>query len=202
MTDDPRPVRRIDDPDVLKGLAQPIRQKLWRLLLQQGPCTVATLVAQLGTDPGQTSYHLRELARRGWVEHAPELARDRRESWWRAVQQPTSWRVEDFDTPDGRAVADHLARQMVRENVQRLRDAMQSYPQQSDEWRAAFAAEQSFLQLTADEAQAMNAELHQVLVRWAHHGRRALDDGDLTGRRPYFHFMYGFPEAPGPEADQ
>lgn len=202
MADDSRPVRRIDDPDVLKGLAQPIRQKLWRLLLQRGPCTVGTLAGQLGTDPGQTSYHLRELARRGWVEHAPDLARDRRESWWRAVHQPTAWRVEDFDTPEGRSVVEHLDRQIVRENLQRLQDARQGYPQQSERWRAAFAAEQSFLHLTADEAQAMNAELHQVLVQWAHHGHRALDGGDVGGRRPYFHFMYGFPEAPGSEEDR
>lgn len=202
MVDEPPHLRRIDDPEVLKGLAQPIRQKLWRLLLQRGPRTVGTLAEQLGADPGQVSYHLRELAKRGWVEHAPELARDRRESWWRAVPESTAWRIEDFPTPEGKAVVLHLGRQMLRENLHRLRTFMQNYQRWSPQWRAASNASQSFLDLTADEAQAMNAELNEVLARWARHGQHARDRGDLAGRRPYLHFMYGVPEDPEAEAER
>jgi predicted ArsR family transcriptional regulator len=194
MADATPPVRRIDDPEVLKGLAQPIRQKLWRLLLQQGPCTVGTLAAHLGADPGQVSYHLRELAKRGWVEHAPELARDRRESWWRAGSESTAWRLEDFDTPEGRAVARHLGTQMVRENVERLQAFMRDYQRWSPQWRAAFSGSQSFLYLSADEAQQLNAELNQVLSRWAQVGDRSRASDDGEERAAYYHFMYGFPE--------
>jgi hypothetical protein len=48
MADEPPKVGRIDDPEVLKGITQPIRQQLWRLLLQRGPCTVGTLAGELG----------------------------------------------------------------------------------------------------------------------------------------------------------
>jgi DNA-binding transcriptional ArsR family regulator len=196
MADQPRHVRRIDDPDVLKGLAQPIRQKLWRLLLQRGPCTVGTLAGALGADPGQVSYHLRELARRGWVEHAPDLARDRRESWWRAVEESTAWRIEDFSTPTGTALVMHLGAQMLTENLQRLRTFVRTYHRWPPEWQAAFDSSQSFLHLTAGEAQAMNAELNEVLARWAAHGDHAREHGDTAGRLPYLHFMYGFPDDP------
>jgi predicted ArsR family transcriptional regulator len=202
MTED-RPVRRIDDPDVLKGLAQPIRQKLWRLLLLQGPCTVGALAAELGTDPGQVSYHLRELAKRGWVEHAPERARDRRESWWRAVDESSTWRLEDFTTPEGRAVVLHLGKQMVQENFHRLQAFAKNYQRWSPEWRAAAGSSQSFLYLTPDEAEQLTAELNQVLTRWAQAGDRARADGDTAGRSPYYNFMYGFPERDlNQEADQ
>jgi hypothetical protein len=194
MADEPSKVRRIDDPEVLKGIAQPIRQKLWRLLLQQGPCTVGTLAGHLSADSGQVSYHLRELAKRGWVEHAPELARDRRESWWRAVPDSTAWRLENFTTPEGRAVVRHLDRLMVRENVERLQAFLRDYQRWSPQWRAASGSSQSFLHLTADEARQMNDELNQVLTRWARVGDRADDSGDTEGRSAYYHFMYGFPE--------
>lgn len=47
---------------------------------------------RLGADPGQVSYHLRELARRGFVEDVPEMARDRRsEDWRRAVMSSESF---------------------------------------------------------------------------------------------------------------
>jgi hypothetical protein len=35
--------RRLDDPEVLKGLAQPFRQRLYRTLAQIGPATVGML---------------------------------------------------------------------------------------------------------------------------------------------------------------
>jgi DNA-binding MarR family transcriptional regulator len=202
MSSEPRHIQRIDDPEVLKGLAQPIRQKLWRMLLQQGPCTVGTLARQLDADPGQVSYHLRELAKRGWVEHAPELARDRRESWWRAMEESTAWRAEDFPTPEGTALVQHLGKQLLRENLQRLHTFLQNYQAWSPQWRAAMGSSQSFLHLTPDEAQAMNAELNELLARWADHGDRARQRGDTTDRLPYLHFMYGFPEHPTPGADR
>lgn len=202
MAEEPRPLRRIDDLEALKGLAQPIRQKLWRLLLRRGPCTVGTLAGALGVDPGQSSYHLRELARHGWVEHAPELARDRRESWWRAVPEITAWGFEDFATPEGVTVVRHISQQIIRENLQRLRTFLHTFQRWPTDWQAASDASQSFLSLTADEARQMNAELHQVLRRWAQHGHTARARGDTPGRQPYLHFMYGFPEDPDSEVDR
>lgn len=193
--DERRTVRRIDDPEVLKGLAQPIRQRLWRILLHDGPCTVGTLAGRLDADPGQVSYHLRELAKRGWVERAPELARDRRESWWRPVRVSTQWELDDFPTPEGQELVRHLQAQLVRDDFQRLRHFLQHHQQWSRDWQhEGYVSAQSFLYLRPDEAQAMGAELNRVLVRWAQVGSRAREAGDTAGREPYFHFMYGFPE--------
>lgn len=193
---------RIDDPEVLKGLAQPMRQRLWRMLLQRGPCTVGTLARRLDADAGQVSYYLRGLAERGWVANAPELARDHRESWWRAVKESTAWRVEDFLTPAGTALVMQLCQQVLCENLQRLRTFMQSYQRWGPPWRAARGSSHSFLHLTADGARAMDAELNEVLARWAGHGDQARQRGGTADRLPYLHFMYGFPDDPGGEADR
>ncbi|MGH3683186.1 MAG: MarR family transcriptional regulator [Natronosporangium sp.] len=192
--DQSRRTRRIDDPDVLKGLLQSLRQRLWRLLHQLGPSTVGTLAGRVGADPGQISYHLRELAKRGWIEAAPELARDRRESWWRAVPQTTTWSTEDFPTPEARAVVAQLNSQLIAGDPEQLRRFVQTEPQWSPEWLAGSGRSRSFLFLTAAEAQAMHDELNQVLRRWAATGQQARQAGDVAGRRPYFCFLYGFPE--------
>jgi DNA-binding transcriptional ArsR family regulator len=148
MTLHERPVRRIDDPEVLKGLAHPLRQRLWRLLHQLGPCTVGTLANRVGADPGQVSYHLRELAKRGWIHPVPELARDRRESWWRVAPESTSWTIEDFPTPEGQALVRQLHAAMVVEDVQRLGRFVQTFQLWSGEWIGASVSARSFLFLT------------------------------------------------------
>jgi hypothetical protein len=195
-TERSRVVRRIDDPEVLKGLAQPVRQRLWRLLVQLGPCTVKTLTERTGRDPGQVSYHLRELAKRGWVEHAPELARDRRESWWRSVPGQTKWAIEDFPTPEGKAIVAHLHGQTVMDQFHRLRHFTQTYDQWSADWWRASVSSQTFPFLTPEEAQTMVAELGEVLARWTEVGRQARENGDTERRKPYFLFLHGFPENP------
>ncbi|CCH33317.1 hypothetical protein BN6_60630 [Saccharothrix espanaensis DSM 44229] len=68
----------------LKALAHPRRQQMLDELHRGGPATSAALARALDLNTGATSYHLRELARHGFVEELPERARGR-ERWWRAV---------------------------------------------------------------------------------------------------------------------
>ncbi|XVQ15589.1 hypothetical protein ACQP1W_24580 [Spirillospora sp. CA-255316] len=48
--------------------------------------TLKALAGALDLNTGATSYHLREPARRGFVQDVPERAR-RRERWWRAAHR-------------------------------------------------------------------------------------------------------------------
>jgi DNA-binding transcriptional ArsR family regulator len=183
--------QNISDPETLKGLAQPIRQRLYRLLAQIGPATGGTLARHLGTDPGQTSYHLRELAKRGFIEDAPELARDRRERWWRVVPGAVSWSRLDFGTPEGTAVADAALSQMVIDEFTRLRRYVQTRDRWSTAWQQAASGTDSFLRLTPAELAELTDELLAVLRRWAERTRNQPIEDD---RRHVFHFMHAFPE--------
>ncbi|GIF95411.1 transcriptional regulator [Catellatospora citrea] len=189
-------MRRITDPEVLKGLAQPIRQKLYRLLAQFGPATGATLSKRLGTDPGQTSYHLRELAKAGFVEDAPELARDRRERWWRAVPGSTGWSSLDFPTPEGQAIASAAKAQVVIDEFERVRGYEQSRDTWSDQWQVAATSSDSFLRLTPSELTELTGELHEVLVRWKQRSNERAARSDDTDREHVFLFFHAFPERP------
>jgi DNA-binding transcriptional ArsR family regulator len=90
MTDDARPVdtpygRRISDPGALRALAHAGRYAILERLQMEGPAT-ATQVAQVaGLSPSACSYHLRLLARHGFVEEDTSASADGRERVWRAT---------------------------------------------------------------------------------------------------------------------
>ncbi|MEV4347254.1 helix-turn-helix domain-containing protein [Actinoplanes sp. NPDC049596] len=78
----------ITDAVLMRVMAHPLRMRIVGSLRVDGPATSAILARRLGTDTGQTSHHLRMLARHGFVEDAPEQNRGR-ERWWRAVHEAT-----------------------------------------------------------------------------------------------------------------
>ncbi|HEX4059397.1 MAG TPA: helix-turn-helix domain-containing protein [Streptosporangiaceae bacterium] len=199
--------RRVNDPDVLKALTHPLRRQILRLLVQFGPATVTKLGEHTGADPGQLSFHLRELAKRGFIEEAPELARDRRERWWRAIEESWSWSTLDFqDDPAGRVIADTAYRQMVADQYERLRTYESSRKSFGPDWVNAATATNSQFRLTPAELLELSAELSEVMRRWSEVGR--LDPGVRPedrlpdGRESVFLFLHAFPERPPPPEER
>lgn len=149
----------------LRALAHPLRTRLVAALRLHGPSTATALAQRLGTNSGATSYHLRQLADAGLVEEDPErgTARDR---WWRSSHEGTTLTATDFtDDPDDRAAADwltrHYARQRHRWNEDWL-DVAETWP---TAWREASSQSDAWLELTAEQLAALNAELLEVIAR-------------------------------------
>ena len=59
---EPDPVRAI------RALSHPLRVRLLDLLRFDGPSTATLLARRVGESSGATSYHLRQLARHGFIE--------------------------------------------------------------------------------------------------------------------------------------
>ncbi|WP_214323519.1 winged helix-turn-helix domain-containing protein [Nonomuraea sediminis] len=94
-------VFRITDPQVLKVVAHPLRVRMLGLLRSDGPATASELARRVGESSGSTSYHLRELAKYGFIEEDPSP--DGRERRWRARHRYTSWdNAQMARTPEGR----------------------------------------------------------------------------------------------------
>ncbi|WP_424215240.1 helix-turn-helix domain-containing protein [Streptomyces sp. BI20] len=115
MTLEP-PTRRVLDPardaDAVKALTHPLRIRLLGLLRQNGPATASELAVATGESSASTSYHLRVLARHGFVVEAEH--RDARERRWRSVHELTSWDdAQMTDGPGGRAFLDVMQRAQV-----------------------------------------------------------------------------------------
>lgn len=173
-------VAQVRDPQALRALAHPVRLRLIGLLRNEGPSTATLLGRRLDESSGTTSYHLRELARYGFV--AEEVGRGTgRERWWRAEHRMTSWQVEDF-ADEGSEVVDELHRQMVALRGQHLHAWLEQQSELAPEWDGAADLSDWALRLTAEETRALAGELGEVLDRWSAEraGREPADDSELV----------------------
>jgi DNA-binding transcriptional ArsR family regulator len=103
--------RTITDSRVLAAMAHPLRRRLLDALKVDGPSTASMLANRTGQAIGNVSHHMKVLAQAALVEEAPQLARDRRERWWRLSDTSRRWSSTSFDDdPAAAAVADAAVR--------------------------------------------------------------------------------------------
>jgi DNA-binding transcriptional ArsR family regulator len=69
----------------LRALAHPLRLRLLRLAAETGELTTSVASLRTGESSANCSFHLRLLARHGFLESA--AGRDRRERPWRLAQE-------------------------------------------------------------------------------------------------------------------
>src|ERR1700733_1737705 len=87
----------LTDPRMMRALAHPARMAIWQHLGLEGPATATECAEVAGLSPSACSYHLRQLARYGFVEQDPAAAANGRERPWRV--KVASTRIEDLDDP-------------------------------------------------------------------------------------------------------
>ena len=68
-----RPIPIKADVTAVRALAHPLRLELLDLLRFEGPSTATLLANRVGESSGTTSYHLRQLARYGYIEEARQV---------------------------------------------------------------------------------------------------------------------------------
>jgi predicted ArsR family transcriptional regulator len=144
------PVRRVEltDLDTIKTLAHPRRQRLLQYLGLHGPLTSTGLARALCLNTGATSYHLRELAKVGFVEEVPELAHGR-ERWWRAPRRDLRLPPRSAQDLVLRSVLDEAVRLELADDF----DEFLRYQRGDDdaEWADASLTSRGAVQLTAEE---------------------------------------------------
>ncbi len=179
----------IGELETLKVLAHPRRQRIVEHLAAHGPVTSASLARELGLNTGATSYHLRELARHGFVEEVPERAHGR-ERWWRAVRGDRRFPPYSRQSPAVRAAFDQMSQTSFSNDV----DQFQRFQEQRDQlgdWADAAVYSRSTLHLTTAEMRAFFEEYIALANRY----RR---DEIPAGSRPVLARFVAFP-APDPD---
>lgn len=143
------PVRNIRDPRILRAIAHPVRLRLLEELGDIGTATATELAERIGESPANCSWHLRQLARYGYVEEAGGGAGRQRP--WRVVVQSNTWgRDDDNDTE--LAVAGDIAAEMVfNREFDALREWQQTRRAAPPQWREAAFTAQTNAWLTPDE---------------------------------------------------
>jgi DNA-binding transcriptional ArsR family regulator len=184
--------RDVNDPGALRALAHPLRLRLLDQLRFAGPATATVLAGRLGQSSGATSYHLRQLAKYGFVEEDPGRG-SRRERWWRHV--PADFRFAPVSPPSGelRAASDDLARFQLDRDLRLLRGYL-SQQERWPDWRDAVLMSNSATHLTRAELAELGERLIEVVKRYS---RPA--EARPPGAEPVALLMYGFPW-PDPDA--
>nr|WSY51259.1 helix-turn-helix domain-containing protein [Streptomyces sp. NBC_00886] len=205
----PAPVE-LSDLAALKALAQPRRQRMLQHLTLHGPATSATLARALGLNTGSTSYHLRELARYGFVEEteaAVEAAVEAeaegqpapapghgRERWWRAVPGDRRFPPRSRQSAEMRHVMDELNHHAYAADLE-LFEQLQRDSAETRPWADAFPYSRGSIRLTLPELREFFEEYIALLNRY----KRPEADTPAGARTVLTRFL-AFP-APLAEAD-
>ena len=170
----------------VKVLAHPLRARLLAALRRGGPASATTLAAELGTNSGATSYHLRRLEGVGLVEDSREG--HGKERLWRAVSEHGSWRPSDLDDDEDTATAlDWLERDYVRHFAEKAEQWLDVAPEWPDAWRDHLGLRDHVALVTQEQLVDMVGQLEEVLLKY-----RRVGQGNPTAKRIAV-YLYSYP---------
>ena len=141
-------VREVTDSRVLAAMSHPLRRRLMDVLKVYGPATVSALAGQTGQAVANISHHLRVLGAAGLILEAPELARDRREHWWRLAAPALRWAAGAFDDDPARQAVASAAVSLSLDRQVSLARAWYAVREERPAWNGAAFSVDKWLHLT------------------------------------------------------
>jgi predicted ArsR family transcriptional regulator len=159
----------LTNPKAIRALAHPVRWALLEALGQAGTLTATQASEMLGESPANCAFHLRTLAKYGFIEEAG--GGRGRERPWRQVFEGMSWdtRRGDAQTTLAAQALDQVWLDRTLTRARRSLTAMTSWPEALDD---ALGGSTSRNYLTAQEAKEIYAELRETLDRLLGAGSR------------------------------
>ena len=184
---------RLDNPDAIAALTHPVRLKLLAYLMSSGPATASQGARAVGDTPSNCSYHLRTLAKYGWVE--ADGSADARERPWRALVTGLSWEQSaDPDSPLGRNAAALLA-MTVQQDQQEVMEAVARFAALERIWQDASSFHTYTLRMTATELADLTRQVDALIRPYIAATRDERPDGSALVHLG----LQTFPERPDPE---
>jgi predicted transcriptional regulator len=163
--DGPREERgRLDltDPKAIRALAHPVRWALLEALSQAGTLTATQASEMLGESPANCAFHLRTLAKYGFVEEAG--GGRGRERPWRQSYDGMSWQTRT-DDPQASAAAEALEQVWLDRSLARARQGLTSMARWPKGLEDSLGATTTRLYVTPAEADQLYTELYAVFER-------------------------------------
>jgi DNA-binding transcriptional ArsR family regulator len=189
-------IRQLTDARTLRALAHPVRVALIEELVRGGAMTATELGERIGETPTTCSFHLRQLAKYGFVEEAG--GGHGRSRPWRLTG--IGWSFTPGGDPDAEVASEaavRLFRQRQLARYETWRRTRGAYPEQ---WRQASEDSEYLFYLTAEEMAQLGRELEDVLMRWFKLEERLNDPARRPpGSLPVELLLFSFPiDLPGP----
>jgi predicted transcriptional regulator len=154
----------LTDPKAIRALAHPVRWALLEALGQAGTLTATQASEMLGESPANCAFHLRTLAKYGFVEEAG--GGRGRERPWRRLYDSMSWRTRRGDDPQASQAAEALDQVWLDRSLARARrslTSMNSWPKNLGEGSLGGSTSRHYL--TPEEASQLYAEIHEAFER-------------------------------------
>jgi DNA-binding transcriptional ArsR family regulator len=148
--------RRLTDPRAMRAVAHPVRIALLEVLGSEGPLTATQAGELIGESPTTCSFHLRQLAKYGFIEEVEGVAGRRRP--WRLIHTGLTF-SDVSDDPETRLAATALTRVLHDFYLDRLKEGLALRRDTPTEWQKATGADEFLLYVTVDELQALNEQM-------------------------------------------
>ena len=147
--------RHLTSPTELRALSHPTRLTILTLLDEEGPLTATEAGERIGESPANASFHLRTLAKYGYVEEAPG-GRGRQRPWQIV-------RRGDELSAEAKLAADALLELIRARDNDRLLAYGRTRADYPKEWRSAANEIRMSLHLTAAELAELGERIEQLL---------------------------------------
>ena len=180
--------KEVTDPRELRALTHPVRLSLLEVLGTQGPLTATQSGELIDESPTTCSFHLRQLAKYGFVEEAGGgVGRNRP---WRLVHLGMRFNGGGQD-PETAIAADSLAALFYSRIFQRFDNWRRVRYCEPKEWQDACGVTQSIMYVTLDELRELEAQVGALLLSYS----ERLVDPSLrpTGARSVEVFAAAYP---------
>jgi len=189
-------MRKITDARTLRALAHPVRMALLEELVFGGALTATELGERIGESPTTCSFHLRQLAKYGFVEEAG--GGKGRARPWRLTTMGISY-SDTHDDPATEIAANALSRLVHEHWLDRYQSWLESKASYPRPWREAASEGRFVFYVTPAELKALNQELVDLLL--PKYRERLTDPARRPpGSAPVDMLMFAFP-AQLPEAE-
>ncbi|MBF4162647.1 ArsR/SmtB family transcription factor [Nocardioides acrostichi] len=183
------------DVTVLRAIAHPVRNRVLTELRATGPMRAADVASALDIPANQASFHLRQLAKYGLVEEAPELARDGRDRVWRADADGLEVNGKALAGQPGGREAVQVYMSTAAAEAHGYVDAAYAVPRDDEAHRSTIV---TAVRLTQEEARELTDQLSTLFDQWVAR-TQGTGDGASDERRTYLAHVMLMPH-PAPQA--
>lgn len=153
---------RTSDPARIRALAHPVRLDLIAFLDEVGEATATQCADRLGETVANCSFHLRTLAKAGFIEPAPARGREKP---WRPTSRGRRIRIDPEQPGSQVAIAELVGLAMLRE-AERVRGFLQRQEHRPEAWKDTVAVTTSMFWATADEMRELVAAVNDLTDRF------------------------------------
>jgi DNA-binding transcriptional ArsR family regulator len=180
-------IRDLTDPRTMRALTHPVRLSLLEELAHAGSLTATQAAEAIGETPTTCSFHLRQLAKYGFVEEAG--GGPGRQRPWRLAH--VGMRFSDHqDDPEASRAAVGLQRFIRERHLARAMAAFEQRACYGPEWREHTGQSQFLLHVTPEELEEIDEEVSDLLMRYQ--DRVADPDARPEGSKPVEILLFSY----------